>query len=273
MRIRFTSLGLLAIAATAAAAHGTQHTNLRMPPIPRVNPAQVRMNDSDWRQASAIIQADKSIEVQMAKMTTHQTREFILKHGDSDKKEIALTFDDGPHPGYTEKILDTLKQEHVPATFFVIGFMADAHPELVRAISNSGNVVGNHTYSHVTLTHLDEAQTLAEYKANNAVIERITGKHVDYCRPPGGDFNPTVLKSAAELGLTTVMWTDDPGDYVNPPDDLLFEREVDKLSNGGIVLLHDGSKSTLDTLQKFIRTAKAKGYRFVTLDELKRDRD
>lgn len=195
---------------------------------------------------------------------------FVLRRGAGDDKRVALTFDDGPHPAYSPKLLDTLKAKGVKATFFVIGHMADKYPDLVRRMAAEGHEVANHTYSHVTLTKIPGEEIDVEYRANDDAIQRITGKPVRYCRPPGGDHNAEVLRRAGSLGLTTVLWTDDPGDYLDPGDGLLFGRETKALSPGGIILLHDGSKDTLDTLAKFIDTTRAKGYRFVSLDELRK---
>ena len=238
---------------------------------PKVNPAKVRSGDPDWQRAVKEVDAEQAdLDTHVARAVSRKLGQYILRHGNSKKRKISLTFDDGPHPVYTLKLLSILKQEHVPATFFVIGFMADKYPDLVVSIRDAGQTIGNHTYSHVTLTKIPFEQTLAEYRANNDVIERIAKTKMTYCRPPGGDFNSSVVKAGAELGLTTVLWTDDPGDYSNPGDQILYEKEVDKLTNGAIILLHDGSQNTLDTLQKFIQTAKRRGYIFVTLDELKK---
>jgi peptidoglycan/xylan/chitin deacetylase (PgdA/CDA1 family) len=241
-------------------------------PSPKVNPAKVRSGDQDWRRAEQEVDAEQPyLRLHAEKAISKNLGKYVLHHGNLRKRSIALTFDDGPHPIFTLQLLKILRQEHVPATFFVIGFMAEKYPELVQTIKADGQTIGNHSYSHVTLTKIPYEQTLAEYRANNDVIERICKVPVKYCRPPGGDFNSSVIKAGALLGLTTVLWTDDPGDYANPGDQILYEKEVDKLSNGAIVLLHDGSQDTLDTLRKFIQTARKRGYTFVSLDELQKD--
>jgi peptidoglycan/xylan/chitin deacetylase (PgdA/CDA1 family) len=236
-----------------------------------MNSAKVRVNDFDWKIADQEVVASKNL------MGTHPSnspdqfaQSSVLRDGPQLGKKITLTFDDGPHPIFTGALIKILKEEHVPATFFVVGFMADQNPDLVRNIKSAGFEVANHTYSHVTLTKIPAEQVLTEYQANNDVIKRLTGASARYCRPPGGDFNDNVLKSASELGMTTVLWTDDPGDYKNPGDSVLLEREVAKLEPGAIILLHDGSQNTLDTLREFIHIAKRKGYTFVGLDEMRK---
>lgn len=236
----------------------------------RINPAVVLDADPDWKYASSEIYKGKAeLDALEARLVGTGLERFVLRRGNPLAKKVALTFDDGPHPAYTPELLDILKQKGVKATFLVIGHMADKYPDLVRRMAAEGHEVGNHTYNHVTLTKLRPEDVDIEYKANNDVIRRLTGKRARYCRPPGGDYNPEVLRRAASLGLTTVLWTDDPGDYYNPGVDVLFERETRTLSNGGIILLHDGSKDTLSTLARFINAARARGYEFVSLDELR----
>lgn len=237
----------------------------------RVNPAVVLDADPDWKAASAeIYHEQRTLDRLESRLGGSGLSRFVLRRGVGDAKRVALTFDDGPHPAYSPKLLDLLRAKGVKATFFVIGHMADKYPDLVRRMADEGHEVANHTYSHVTLTKIPAEEVAVEYQANNDAIERITGKRVRYCRPPGGDHDAEVLRRAGSLGLTTVLWTDDPGDYLNPGDGLLFGRETKALSPGGIILLHDGSKDTLDTLEKFIDATRARGYRFVSLDELRR---
>lgn len=236
----------------------------------RVNPAQVRSDDPDWQIANREISADQAtLDTRSSQLSPEQLSQYLLRRGKTTSKKIALTFDDGPHPASTEKLLDLLRTENVKATFFFIGFMVDKYPELAKAAADAGHEIGNHTYSHVTLTKIPEEQVLTELKAANDAMTRVIGRTPRYFRPPGGDFSPAMVGAAADLGLTTVLWTDDPGDYANPGDQTLLSREMKELSPGGIVLLHDGSTDTLETLTSFIAAARQAGYEFVTLDELR----
>ena len=193
-----------------------------------------------------------------------------LIRGNPARREIALTFDDGPHPAFTVRLLDLLKAEGVPATFFVVGKKAEAAPTLIRRMVAEGHEVGNHTFSHVTLTKIPVLDVAAEYRATSDLIRRLTGKRPAYCRPPGGDYDPDVIRAAGADGMTTVLWTDDPGDYANPTADLLLRRATNKLENGAVILLHDGPTSTLAMLPAFIAGARARGFRFVSLHDLTR---
>jgi peptidoglycan/xylan/chitin deacetylase (PgdA/CDA1 family) len=195
---------------------------------------------------------------------------YVIRRGARKGLKIALTFDDGPHPQFTPKLVEILKSANVPATFFMIGHMADSYPDMVKLAAKNGFEIGNHTYSHVTLTKLTNEEADTEYKATNDILKKLTGKSPRYCRPPGGDFDLNVLEAAFGEGLTTVLWTDDPGDYSNPGDSILLETETAKLSGGGIILLHDGSQDTIDTLAKFIESCKRRGFQFVSLDDLRK---
>lgn len=192
----------------------------------------------------------------------------IISRGDPREKVLALTFDDGPHPQYTQQLLAILKRENVKATFFVIGKMAELHPELVKAIAADHHEVGNHTFSHVTLTKIPFSEARVEYRACSDLLKSITGVAPIVCRPPGGDYDKEVVQAATDTGMTTTLWTDDPGDYLSPGTQVIENRTLAKLSNGGIVLLHDGIPETLTVLPQIIEYAKKHGYRFTTVSNL-----
>jgi len=237
----------------------------------RVNPAKMLMTDADWVEAAREVYADQGrVDHQLKRLSEAELNRFVIRRGNTKGLKIALTFDDGPHPDFTPKLVKILKDANVPATFFMIGHMAESYPAMVKLAASNGFEIANHTYSHVTLTKLTDAQADTEYRSTNDLLKKLTGKTPRYCRPPGGDYDFNVLEAAYGEGLTTVLWTDDPGDYANPGDKVLLESETAKVSAGGIVLLHDGSQDTIDTLASFIASCKRRGYRFVTLDELRR---
>ena len=120
-----------------------------------------------------------------------------------------MTFDDGPKPGITEKLLAVLTHEGVPATFFVIGRHAAEYPELTRKIADAGMQIENHTYTHPNLTLLPPDQFERELLKTNVAIRTATGKRVRFFRPPGGNMNGDVAKISSKLGLTPCMWTID----------------------------------------------------------------
>jgi len=192
--------------------------------------------------------------------------------GDPRVKAVALTFDDGPHPAFTPRILAILKQYKINATFFVVGKMAKQYPNLVKAEAAAGNVVGNHTYDHVNLTKIPYSRIAAEWEKGNAVIKSIIGVDPVFCRPPGGDYDKAVIQAAMAAGLTTVLWTDDPGDYASPGDKTIERRVLDRVENGGIILIHDGIQQTIDVLPQIIEHLQRRGFKFVTMTEMAQGR-
>jgi peptidoglycan/xylan/chitin deacetylase (PgdA/CDA1 family) len=191
-----------------------------------------------------------------------------LMRGNPKVKAVALTFDDGPHPAYTLKLLAILKKYNIKATFFVIGKMVEQYPDLIRAENAAGDQVANHSYHHVNLNHIPLDEIAMEWQACNAAVKSVIGKEMTYCRPPGGDYDPNVITGAMDAGLTTVLWTDDPGDYASPGDKVISQRVLDRIGNGGIILLHDGVQQTLDVLPQIIETLQKRGYKFETVEEM-----
>ncbi len=229
-------------------------------------------NDPYWQQARKEVY--KGAEELQAQHETELRRGWKLAtflRGNTRRKEIAFTFDDGPHPLFTPQLLKILHDEKVPATFFVVGEMAEKYPDLIRAEVADGHDVGNHTYHHVNLTKILSADVATEIQACADVIKRITGQTPHLLRPPGGDYDKGVAETAEALGYTTILWTDDPGDYTSPGDPVIFKRTIEHISPGGIILLHDGIQETIDMLPKLITAMRKRGYKFVTVDQLMKD--
>jgi len=191
-----------------------------------------------------------------------------LARGDPRIKAVALTFDDGPHPDFTPKILALLKRYGVKATFFVVGEMGRKYPNLIRAEEAAGHVVGNHTYHHVNLTKIPLMAIATEWQACQDAVKAIGGQTMRFCRPPGGDYDGHVILAAMAIGLTTVLWTDDPGDYASPGDRIIEGRVLRRIDDGGIILLHDGVQQTIDVLPQIIEHLRGRGFTFLTVAEL-----
>lgn len=181
---------------------------------------------------------------------------------------IALTFDDGPKPGVTELLVNILKQESIPATFFVIGRHAAANPGLVKLIADAGFEIENHTYTHSNLTLLSRQSVERELLKTIAAVQSATGRRMRYFRPPGGNLSPEVTKVAAEWGLTPCMWTvtADSLEYGN--GDQLVEYVLKHAQPGGIIILHNGRMTTLEALPRIILGLRQRGYSFATVDQL-----
>lgn len=192
---------------------------------------------------------------------------------DSGEKVIYLTFDAGYEAGYTPEILDILKEEQVPATFFLVGNYLKTQPDLVRRMVEEGHTVGNHTASHPDMSTI---QDLENFRAELETVERlyteVTGQQMKkFYRPPQGKFNVNNLMQAQMLGYTTVFWSLAYADW-DPANQPTHEYALNKLNSrihdGAIVLLHPTSSTNKDILKELIQTWKAEGYTFRSITDL-----
>ncbi len=194
-------------------------------------------------------------------------------------KLIALTFDDGPDPKITERILDILEAKSAKATFFVLGRHALKHPETLRRIRASGHDIGNHTYSHPNPLELSSRDLELELNATQRVLESELGIHTTLFRPPfngGNSFEKpgsiNLADHATRLGYLTVLGGVDSQDWMNPPAPLLHDIVVSKILGGygQIIVMHDFGQrqATLEALPMIIDTLHARGYRFAAVHEL-----
>ncbi len=186
-------------------------------------------------------------------------------------KSVAITFDDGPQTGYTDRILDILKRYNVRGSFFVVGSHAASESDLIRRTVAEGHLVANHSQYHTNLTKLPPENTHIEWDMCQETIHAITGAYPAYCRPPGGQYNEHVLELAAKRGLVPVFWTVNPGDYeAKDCSGDLARKVLRQIHPGAIVLLHIGVAPTVEALPAIIEGIRNKGYSFVTVDQLPR---
>ena len=180
-------------------------------------------------------------------------------------KKIALTFDDGPHPYYTQQLLKGLKERNVKATFFITGQNVKAYPEIVKEIYAEGHLIGNHTYSHIQLTSKNEESFKQEIVRTNEAIKEVTGQDTIYVRPPYGSWNKEFEK---ELNMFPVLWTVDPLDWCSSDAARIVRSVCSKAKENDIILMHDQYKTTVTAALKIVDELTQKGYEFVTVDEL-----
>jgi len=193
-----------------------------------------------------------------------------------DPGRVYLTFDDGPNPGVTERVLDTLAAHDVPAAFFVVGAYAARYPALVRRAADAGHEVGNHTWSHVKLHRQGPGRVRDELERTHAELQGILGRPVRAFRAPHGYRTPFVTRAAARLGYAVVGWSLGVWDTARPGADEIRRRVRERLRGGGILLLHDGDgyampgarEQTADALPGIIADARAAGLTFAPLAEL-----
>jgi peptidoglycan/xylan/chitin deacetylase (PgdA/CDA1 family) len=201
----------------------------------------------------------------------------VVTHGGGHV--VALTFDDGPTPGVTDRVLDVLEREHVPATFFVVGRAARREPALLRRMAAGGDQIENHSDTHPHLNALLSDRALdAEIARTDDAIAAATGRRTRWLRPPFGARNAAVLEAARRHGKRVVLWSamlDETSPGATP--DVLAARLVQQVRDGAIVVLHDGDRGgpgaggrsyEAALTPRIVGMLRARGFRFATLDEL-----
>lgn len=186
------------------------------------------------------------------------------------EKVIALTFDDGPWPKYTDKILDILKQNDVKGTFFVIGQNLQNFPDIGKRIVTDGHTIANHTWHH-WYHKLSPKATAFEIDATADLIYKTTGVRTTLFRPPGGVLTNGPARYASDKKYSVIMWSADSIDYKRPAASRLLGNVMRASKPGGIVLMHDGGgvrDRTVEALPQVIKTFRKQGYRFVTIPEM-----
>jgi peptidoglycan/xylan/chitin deacetylase (PgdA/CDA1 family) len=197
--------------------------------------------------------------------------------GRGPRRRVAfLTFDDGPNPGVTERILAVLTRERVPATFFMVGKHVERYPDTARAVAHAGHEIGNHTYSHLKLHRVGPRRAAEEVRRGHDTIAEITGVIPRSFRAPHGYRSPFVTRAIAPYEYRVFGWTFGVWDTARPGAEQIRSRIKAGLRPGSILLLHDGDGyqplgnrwQTADALQGIITDVKARGYRFAPLAEL-----
>lgn len=181
------------------------------------------------------------------------------------KKLIALTFDDGPNPMTTPTLLDILKKENVPVTFFALGQRAQEYPDIIKREAAEGHEVGSHTWDHQDLRTLSLEDQKQEIERANTLINSLTGKQVMLFRPPYGSYTQDTLN---QTSLSAVNWSVDTSDWRYNSSALIAENALVSAHDGAIVLLHDIHSSSVGAVPKIISELKAQGYTFVTVSDL-----
>ncbi|MCM3870428.1 MAG: glycosyltransferase [Pyrinomonadaceae bacterium] len=209
---------------------------------------------------------------------------YVIRRSGDQPGLVALTFDDGPDPQWTPRILEILRREKVPATFFIIGANGQANPEILRRIVDEGHDIGNHTYTHPNLGEVPGRVTDFELNATQRLIESVTGRGTILFRPPYfGDAEPATpdevdpIVRATRLGYLTIGLRVDPGDWASPGTNVIVQRTIAGVTEtnpdrrGQVVLLHDSGgdrQQTVDALPQIIQELRARKFRFVTVSQL-----
>jgi peptidoglycan/xylan/chitin deacetylase (PgdA/CDA1 family) len=183
---------------------------------------------------------------------------------------LAITFDDGPQPQNTPRLLRILRERNIKATFFVVGQMAKEHPEIIRAILADGHEIGNHTWSHpLNMTRLSDEKNRHEVADASKLLFDIAGYRTRLFRPPGGATNPHLKQMLyTDFGMSTILWSVDPNDWKRPGVSVVTSRLVNGAHPGAILLCHDLHAPTVDAMPGTLDQLLARGYRFVTVSQL-----
>jgi peptidoglycan/xylan/chitin deacetylase (PgdA/CDA1 family) len=206
----------------------------------------------------------------------------VTSHGNRKRREIALTFDDGPNEPFTSQVLDILKERGVKATFFLLGRNAMCFPEVCQRIIREGHVIGNHSYSHSRWLAFKTGRQIAKELVNSqAAIYKAGGIVPRLFRPPYGFWTPWMIRAARKSGLEVITWDNMTGDWDSSREaEEITAAILAKARCGGIIVLHDGRdgrkaydrSSLVKALPDILANLAEQGYRFVTIPELEDDR-
>ena len=186
----------------------------------------------------------------------------------TQKKQVAITMNCAWSAQDIDSILETLKNNNVKITFFMVGDWIDKYPEAVKKIYEAGHEIGSHSNTHPHVNKLSAEKNLEEIQLSVNKIEKITGSKTNLYRTPYGEYNDTVIKTAQENGYYPIQWNLDTLDYEGLTGEEMWNRIKDKLENGSIILSHNGTKHTADSLDMLIKNIKNKGYEIVKVSDL-----
>lgn len=182
-----------------------------------------------------------------------------------ETRRIALTFDDGPHPYYTDLLLDGLAERGVKATFFLLGENIEGREDVIRHMSEEGHLIGNHTFYHVDVNSLPLKEACAEIRDTSEAIRAITGQQVEYVRPPYGNWNKEL---ECQVMMIPVFWTLDTLDWKVKNTDRIVREVLADVEENDVILMHDSYRTTVEAALRIVDELQKEGYEFVTADEL-----
>ena len=181
------------------------------------------------------------------------------------KMLVALTFDDGPSSSTTTALLDILSEKNTPATFFMLGYMAESNPDIVKRAEREGHEVASHTMYHQNLIWLNPSDIASDIGTANSVFSNILDRTPILTRPPYGNTNEAVR---AVVGTPLILWSVDSQDWKNRDASSIITTTMDQVHDGAIILMHDIYPTTVDAVPIIIDTLRSQGYEFATVSEL-----
>ncbi len=187
---------------------------------------------------------------------------------EKEEKIVSISFDCAWGTEHTDEILNALKVSEVRATWFMVEFWAEKYPEYVKKIDKAGHEIGTHSSTHSYMSKQNAEEIKLELTESSKAIEDITGKTVELFRPPYGDYDDELLKTASELGYYTVQWDTDSLDWKDLSATDIAMRVINGVKNGSIILMHNNGLHTGEAVPIILETLKNKGYSFVPIGEL-----
>ena len=195
----------------------------------------------------------------------------IFRKNENASMKIALTFDDGPHPYQTPKILDLLDKYGIKATFFVVGVNVGYYGYVLDMISKRGHEIGNHTFTHPQVANLNPDKLKEEVEKCESTIYGLTDIKTKLFRPPEGMIDPDVKRVLGTLDYKVILWDIDTRDWAHTPPESIAKNVLDHVSSGDIILMHDYiayNSPTAEALDIFIPELLSRGYSFVVVSEI-----
>jgi peptidoglycan/xylan/chitin deacetylase (PgdA/CDA1 family) len=236
-------------------------------------PAKAQLPPHPAPQAAVVVEPQPVIQSMNATEAPAPAPAAPRKHTYSscnvESSTVAMTFDDGPHPKLTPKLLDILKERNIKATFFVIGKCVAEYPDIAKRIVDEGHEIANHSWNHPQLTKLSPSAFDAEISQTTDAIQKATGVRPVTMRPPYGAINPALTKRLNdEYGLCVILWSVDPQDWKIRKSEHVSSHIIKNTAPGSIILAHDIHPSTIDAMPTALDALQSKGYKFVTVSEL-----
>jgi peptidoglycan/xylan/chitin deacetylase (PgdA/CDA1 family) len=269
MRRLYPAIALLIALAAAAGAWQALHGRSR-PDKAAVSPpaAKASAHRADIAEAATNAPIEKRLAPVPAVPAAYRGKILRQRVRHFPDKLLALTFDDGPSPTVTPRVLKTLREHHAHATFFVLGNCAKRWPALVRQAAREGHAIGSHSYSHPS--KLSPAQACSQLERTAALIEAATGQRPRLFRPPYGITKGNLCQTALQQGYTAVLWTISSADSRPIGHQVIAHNVIHTPNPGDIVLMHDAENhaATAEALPQILTELAAAGFRFVTIPEL-----
>lgn len=203
-----------------------------------------------------------------AVQTASTPREIPIYYVDTDKKQVALSFDAAWGNEQTTTLLDILDKYKIKSTFFLVGDWVDNFPDSVQEIAKRGHDVENHSNTHPHMTELSTSDMTGQIQACNEKIKKLTNKTPTLFRAPYGDYNNDVVKSVKGCSMYCVQWDVDSLDWKDPTPEQITKNVVKKLKNGSIILMHNGATNTPEALPMVIEGIKAEGYEIIPISQI-----